>query len=240
MYFVWGKIHLAIKGKEPGTWVFWAFSWRLCYNVLMKKLIVKSPIADMADFEMKALRAGLQFSAAIWQHERVYVPRDFRPNMNMPRLVMRTEVVTTEQPAQYYLYLKRHIEDSGVDLLNLTAIGDYTEASGIIHQLGFRKVAEVSRQRRELALDARTTIYLDVVEGLEGGFVKIEFVLDEATPVEAARQELFTTLSLFGRQTFLLQTYAEMLTNDIQPYFLPEIQREPEDDGPELDPEEEI
>ncbi len=35
--------------------------------------------------------------------------------MNYPRLVMRTEVRTTAQPAEYFMYLKRHIEDSGVD-----------------------------------------------------------------------------------------------------------------------------
>jgi len=209
----------------------------------MKKLIVKSQLADAGEFEARAAQAGLEFGAPIWQHERVYVPRDFRPGMNLPRLVMRTEVVTTAQPAQYYLYLKRHIEDSGVDWVNLTAVGDYTEASGIVHQLGFRKVAEVSRQRRELALDARTVIYLDTVEGLEGAFVKIEFVLDENTPVEAARQELFTTLTLFGQKTFLLQTYANMLASEeIQPYLLPEITRETNsiDDEPELDPDEEL
>lgn len=209
----------------------------------MKKLIVKSQLADAVEFEARAARAGLEFGAPIWQHERVYVPRGFRPGMNLPRLVMRTEVITTAEPAQYYLYLKRHIEDSGVDWVNLTAVGDYTEASGIVHQLGFRKVAEVSRQRRELMLDARTTIYLDAVEGLEGAFVKLEFVLDENTPVEAARQELFTTLALFGQKTFLLQTYADMLASgEIQPYLLPEIRRETDsdDDEPELDPDEEL
>lgn len=206
----------------------------------MKKLIVKSQISDAGDFERRALRTGLVFTASIWQHERVYVPHGFQMGMNLPRLVMRTEVVTTEQPAQYYLYLKRHIEDSGVDLVNLTAVGDYTEASGIVHQLGFRKAAEVSRQRRELVLDARTVIYLDVVEGLDGAFIKIEFNLDDATPVDMARQELYTTLTLFGQKTFLLQPYANMLeSGQIQPYFLPEIQREV-DEGDEIDWQEDI
>lgn len=189
----------------------------------MKKLIVKSQIEQPEVFLNRVEAAKLEFSPAIWQHERIYVPRGYRPGLNAPRLVMRTEIITTEQPATYYLYLKRHIEDSGVDWINLTAVGDYTEASGIIHQLGYRKVAEVSRQRRELDLDGRTVIYLDQVEGLEGMFLKLEFVLDDLTPVEAARQELFTTLSLFGQETFLLQTYADLLTGVAQPYLLPEL-----------------
>ena len=43
--------------------------------------------------------------------------------MNYPRLVMRTEVRTTAQPAEYFMYLKRHIEDSGVDCVNFTRVG---------------------------------------------------------------------------------------------------------------------
>ncbi len=37
----------------------------------------------------------------------------------------------------------------------------------MIHQLGFRKAAEVSRQRQEIWLDNRTVIYVDEVEGIQ-------------------------------------------------------------------------
>lgn len=163
---------------------------KLCYNEIMKKLIVKSKLVDRSAFEHKIADIGLELSPVIWQHERVYLPHDFRPDSNLPRLVTRTEVRTTEQPASYSFYLKRHIEDSGVDWINTTPVGDYTEVSGIVHQLGFRKAAEVARQRRELWLDNRTVIYLDDVEGLDGTYIKIEAELDEDESVEALRTDL--------------------------------------------------
>lgn len=187
----------------------------------MKKLIVKTQLADPERFNNRAERIGLEFSPTIWQHERIYAASDYRRGMNQPRLVLRTEVRSTDQPAQYYLYLKRHIEDSGVDVVNFTPVGDYTEATGIVHQLGFRKIAEISRQRREKILDAQTALYLDIVEGLNGMFLKAEAGLEDGVPVEALRKELFRTLELFGQKTFVLQTYADLMTEQMQPYYLP-------------------
>lgn len=187
----------------------------------MKKLIVKTQLADPERFNNRAERIGLEFSPTIWQHERIYVANDYRRGTNQPRLVLRTEVRSTDQPAQYYLYLKRHIEDSGVDVVNFTPVGDYTEATGIVHQLGFRKIAEISRQRREKILDAQTALYLDIVEGLSGTFLKAEAGLEDGVPVEALRKELFRTLELFGQKTFVLQTYADLMTEQMQPYYLP-------------------
>lgn len=187
----------------------------------MKKLIVKTQLADPERFSNRAERIGLEFSPTIWQHERIYAASDYRRGTNQPRLVLRTEVRSTDQPAQYYLYLKRHIEDSGVDVVNFTPVGDYTEATGIVHQLGFRKVAEISRQRREKILDAQTALYLDIVEGLSGTFLKAEAGLEDGVPVEALRKELFRTLELFGQKTFVLQTYADLMTEQMQPYYLP-------------------
>ena len=79
----------------------------------MKKLIVKSQLVDRAKFDRKLANIGMVLSSAIWQHERVYVAHDYRPRMNYPRLMLRTEVAATDQPARYALRLKRHIEDSG-------------------------------------------------------------------------------------------------------------------------------
>lgn len=92
----------------------------------------------------------------------------------------------------------------------------------MIHQLGFRKAAEVSRQRQELALDEHTKMCLDIVEGLAGSFLKIEAELAENVAVEALRREVFRTLELFGQETFIMQTYADLMTERMQPYYLPE------------------
>ncbi len=188
----------------------------------MKKLIIKCQLIDRADFERRAAEIGLEFGPTIWQHERIYVPSDYRPNMNHPRMILRTEVRQTNQPANYTMFLKRHIEDSGVDIVHKTAVGDYTEATEMIHQLGFRKAAEVSRQRQELALDEHTKMCLDIVEGLAGSFLKIEAELAENVAVEALRREVFRTLELFGQETFIMQTYADLMTEQMQPYYLPE------------------
>lgn len=193
----------------------------LWYNEIMKKLIVKSQLLDRGRFDQQIAGIGMELSPVIWQHERVYLPHDYRPAMNFPRLVMRTEVRTTDQPATYTMYLKRHIEDSGVDWVNQTPVLDYTEASGIIHQLGFRKVAEVSRRRQEVRLDERTVIYVDQVEGLEGSYIKIEAELDDAESVDALRVDLWTILSMLGQETFTMQPYFELVRGGDQPYLIP-------------------
>lgn len=164
----------------------------------------------------------MELSPVIWQHERVYLPSDFRPAMNYPRLVMRTEVRATDQPAIYAMYLKRHIEDSGVDWVNYTEVKDYTEASGIIHQLGFRKAAEISRQRQELWLDDTTVIYVDKVEGLETYYLKIEAGIQEGESVELLRKDLFNIMSMLGQETFIMQAYFDLMNNVEQPYFIPQ------------------
>ncbi len=186
----------------------------------MKKLIVKSQLKDRRIFDRQIQSIGLKPSEVIWQHERIYCPSDYRPKMNYPRLVMRTEVKATDKPAEYFLYLKRHIEDSGVDVVNFTPVGDYTEATGIVHQLGFRKVAEVSRQRQEIELDAKTKIFIDTVEGISGTFVKIEAELAEDASVEALRKEIFATLELLKQKEYLTQTYAELMVNQPEPISL--------------------
>lgn len=190
----------------------------------MKKVIVKAWLSSRDDLDFRLANAGLYFERAIWMHERVYLPHDYRPGTNMPRLVMRTEVRDATQPAEYAMYLKRHIEDSGVDWVNYTAVGDYTEASGIVHQLGFRKKAEISRQRQILTLDNYTVIYLDRVEGAEGFFLKVEADVVGDESVEALRKGLYRTLKRLGQKTFIMQTYADLMGEDpaqMQPYFLP-------------------
>ncbi len=189
----------------------------------MKKLIVKSRLLDRGGFDERIAGIGMQLSPVIWQHERVYLPRDYQPMRNLPRLVMRTEIRATDQPATYALYLKRHIEDSGIDWTNFTSVGDYTEASGIVHQLGFRKAAEISRQRQELWLDDRTVIYLDNVEGLREPFLKIEAGFNDDEPVETLRRDVFAIMSMLGQETFTMQSYFELLDSPLEEFMLPEV-----------------
>ncbi len=188
----------------------------------MKKVVLKSQVPDLAKLEKKMSNIGMAFSPAVWQSERIFWPSDFRPGMNQPRLVLRTEVAQTDQPATYYLYLKRHIEDSGLDFVHMTTVGDYAEAIEIVKQMGYREAADVSRQRRTLQLDGYTVLYLDTVEGIDGVFLKLEVEMLEEAPVDAVRATLFETLSLLGLETFMMQTYAELLAgNTLQPYYLP-------------------
>lgn len=190
----------------------------------MKKVVLKCQVPDVARLERKVSDIGAEFSPAVWQHERIYWPGDFRPNMNYPRLIMRTEVARPELPARYSMYIKRHIEDSGVDYVYMTGVDDYTAATGIVHQLGFRKSAEMSRRRQELRLDEHTVLYLDKVEGLDDHFLKLEVELvDENTPIDLVRRTLYQTLELLKIETFITQTYGELLAgHTMQPYYLPE------------------
>ncbi len=142
---------------------------------------------------------------------------------------MRTEMRAVNREPRYAMSLKRHIEDSGLDFVYETPVENYLEATGMIHQLGFRKLAEVSRQRQEVRLDEKTVIYADKVEGIDGDFVKIETILGEGEAVGELRQHLFYTLSMLGLSTVIFQTYAEILDNNLmQPYYLPD--QSPEED----------
>lgn len=76
--------------------------------------------------------------------------------------------------------------------------------------MGFQKIAEISRQRRELRLDDRTILYLDQVEGLNTPYLKIEAKLEEGEPVDALRGDLFKILETLGQKTFVMETYAKL------------------------------
>lgn len=186
----------------------------------MKKLIVKSLLKDRVAFETRAQSVGLQFSARIWQHERVYLPHDFRPKMGYPRMVLKTETRDPNGAATYIMEVRRHVEASGVDIVETTTVGDYTAATAIVQQLGFQKIAEVTRSRWEATMAANTAIYLDEVEGMEGCFLKIEVTLEDGASVEGVRKELFEILKLFGQETFVMQTYADLMKEQMQPYYL--------------------
>lgn len=187
----------------------------------MKTLIAKSYLADATVFVTRLTGIGMELSPVIWLHERVYVPHEYRAGQNLARLMLRTEVRKPEEPARYELRLKRHVEDSGVNFVNRTAVGEYTEAMEIIHQMGYRKIAEVSRQRQEVWFDERTVIYLDQIEGIEGYFLKIEVEMDDES-VEALWRDLLKILQMLGQKAITVQTYAEILQRGLEEMALPE------------------
>lgn len=178
----------------------------------MKKVIVKNKLRNKDDFVQKLYEIGMKFTDVYYLHDRVYVPRGYKRGMNYPRLVMRTTMKAVDKTPTYKVILKRHIEDSGVDMVDTTVVKDYVEMVNIIHQLGFKKVAEVSRQRQKLKL-SELRIYLDKVEGLPGYYAKMESPVAEGERVSAVQMDLARTFETLGQSKKVAdQSYAEMLS----------------------------
>lgn len=176
----------------------------------MKKVILKCKLNNHDGFEQKLSDIDLDFSPIYWQHDRVYVPKNYKPNSNFPRLIMRTEMQAIDKPAKYYYILKRHIEDSGVDIVEETEVADYEKLVNIILQLGFKLAKEVSRRRQDLSMGEGTNIYLDKVEHLPGYYAKIESDLQPTDSVEAARNDLEKTFRTLGESFFVDKPYFEL------------------------------
>ena len=176
----------------------------------MKKVIIKCKIKDKDSFEEKMAEIEMEFSPIYWQHDRVYVPRGYKRGMNLPRLIMRTEMRAVDMPAEYSLILKRHIEDSGVDVVEKTTIKDYGEMVNIILQMGFKPMTEISRRRQELIMGEGVEMYVDDVDGKDGCYAKIETRLEEGESVEAVREDLKKTFSTLGESLFVETAYFEM------------------------------
>ncbi|MBQ9018025.1 hypothetical protein IJ118_03130 [Candidatus Saccharibacteria bacterium] len=177
----------------------------------MKKIILKCKLENRERFEDKLSDIDLDFGAIYWQHDRVYVPRGYRSNMNYPRLIMRTDLRAIDEPPKYYLILRRHIVDSGVDIVEETPIADYATTANIILQLGFRQAGEVSRRRQELSMGEGTAIYLDEIDGRDETYAKIESVLTDGDSVTEARSDLEQTLTTLGEHDIVNQPYIEIL-----------------------------
>lgn len=153
---------------------------------------------------------SLEFGPVIWQHDRVYLPRGYRPNMNLPRMIMRTEMTAVDKPAKYYLTLKRHISDSGIDIVDQTRVSDYAEAVNIIHQLGFSSATEVSRRRQVMEIGETAVMYLDEVENIPEYFLKIETKIEDNEKVSEVMEDLQRTMKLFGQENFVRDTYFDI------------------------------
>ena len=176
----------------------------------MRKVILKCKLKDRDSFEDKLSEIELDFGAIYWQHDRIYVPRSYKPSSNYPRLIMRTEMRAVDQPAQYYFILKRHIEDSGVDIVEETPVQDYEKLVNIILQLGFKPAAEVSRRRQGLKMGEGTYIYLDKIENQPDYYAKIESTLSATDSVASAREDLRKTFETLGESDFVDRPYAEL------------------------------
>ena len=176
----------------------------------MKKVILKCKLKNHDNFEAKLSDIDLDFSPMYWQHDRVYVPKNYKPRSNFPRLIMRTEMKSVDKPAKYYFILKRHIEDSDVDIVETTIVQDYEKLVNIILQLGFKLSKEVSRRRQDLKLGEGTLIYLDNVDGLAGYYAKIESDLTEQDSVAEALRDLEKTFQILGESAFVDKAYFEL------------------------------
>ena len=176
----------------------------------MRKAIVKCKLKNRDDFMKKLTDIEFNFSDIYWQHDRVYVPRNYKPHANFPRLIMRTEMRTVDKPAKYYFILKRHIEDSGVDVVEETVIKDYEKLVNIILQLGFKPVAEVSRRRQDLKMGEGNYIYIDKVENKPGYYAKIESDLTSGDSIIEAKADLEKTFQTLGESNFVDNAYFEI------------------------------
>lgn len=184
----------------------------------MKRVTIKVEVKDIAELERRMKDISLEFEPTLYQHDRVYVPRGYKRGMNLPRLVMRTEMSSVDKPAIYKLILKRHIEDSGIEITDRSVIRDYTEIVNMIHQLGFVLGTEVSRRRKRIKLSETSRIYLDYIDKLPNPYLKIETALDEKDKVSEVMADLKRTLKLFhlSKEHISQESYFEILQkNDI-------------------------
>ena len=179
----------------------------------MKRTIIKTKVKNREELGRRMSEISLEFEPVIFQHDRVYLPRGYRPNMNLPRMIMRTEMKTVDKPAKYMLILKRHIADSGVDIVNQTPVKDYVEAVNIIHQLGFGNAVEVSRRRQVLQIGEDAVMYLDKVDKVPGYYLKIETRLRDDDKVTEVMADLKRTLKLFEQdeRTIVNDPYFDLL-----------------------------
>ena len=176
----------------------------------MKKVILKTKLKNHDNFIKKLSDIELNFTPVYWQHDRIYTPRGYKTKSNYPRLIMRTEMKAVDKPAKYYFILKRHIEDSGVDIVEETLVTDYEKLVNIIFQLGFKPAGEVSRRRQTLDMGEGTYIHLDKVDHLQGYYAKIESDLSPDDSITEARLDLKKTFETLGESNIIESTYFEL------------------------------
>ncbi|MBQ5812230.1 CYTH domain-containing protein [Candidatus Saccharibacteria bacterium] len=176
----------------------------------MRKVILKAKLKNRDTFEAKLSDIELDFSPIYWQHDRIYTPKNYKSKANFPRLIMRTEMKAIDKPPKYSFILKRHIEDSGVDIIEETSVKDYEKLVNIILQLGFKPAGEVSRRRQTLTMGEGTFIHLDKIDNLQGYYAKIESEVKPEDSVTEARLDLQKTFETLGESHFIESPYFEL------------------------------
>lgn len=179
----------------------------------MKRVTVKVQVKNPQELEQRMKDISLEFEPVLYQHDRVYVQRGYKRGMNMPRFIMRTEMTAVDKPAVYKLIMKRHIEDSGIEITDRSVIRDYTEIVNMLQQLGFVLASEVSRRRKRIKLSETSRIYYDTVDGLSTPYLKIETSLDDGDKVSDVMADLKRTLKLFhlADENISQESYFEIL-----------------------------
>lgn len=162
----------------------------------MKLVIVKAKITDKIDVLKKISDTGHQFGKVVFQNDRIFLPRGYQVSRNLPKMMIRTEIIDPKRKPWYQMIQKRHIDTENVDLVHSTPVLNYTEAAHIVQQLGFELKAEVIRNRQKLQIED-TVIYLDDVDEL-GSYIKIEREAKKGQDIEKVREELWDVLRVFG------------------------------------------
>ena len=206
----------------------------------MKKAIVKTKLSNRYDLIATLGEISYTFETPYWQHDRIFVPKNYDRNLSKPRLSLRT-IVKRDNETIYALVMRQHFAKTGMDVIHRTTVSDYTEAAHIIYGLGYELKAEISRRREELQMGETVRLYIDKIDNLDDFYLKIETILDEDESPEEARQDLIETFGVLGIQDALPidRTYAEIIesaTHDIEdiPEAKPAVQGVvvgPEDEG---------
>lgn len=178
----------------------------------MKRSIVKMKLNSRTDYIATLGEIGFEFSEPYWQHDRIFVPRNFDRTKSMPRLSLRTIVKNPGKDATYALVLRRHFENGKFDLVNATPVTDYTETAHILHQLGFELKYEVSRRRQELNMGNTIKITIDKIDNLPGYYSKIESDLSDGDDTLAAHEDLIETFRVLKvKGSPVAMTYGELV-----------------------------
>ena len=182
----------------------------------MKRVTVKVQVKDPQELEQRMREISLEFEPVLYQHDRVYVQRGYKRGMNLPRFIMRTEMTAVDKPAVYKLILKRHIEDSGIEITDRSVVRDYTEVVNMLQQLGFVLTREISRRRKRIKLSETSRIYYDMIDGLNTPYLKIETALEEGDKVSEVMADLKRTLKLFrlDKGKISQESYFELLNKN--------------------------
>ena len=180
------------------------------YNYPMKKAILKCKLENPDDFKRKLSDIEFNFSDTYWHHDRIYVPKNYQPKSNFPRLIMRTETKPKDTQPQFYLILKRHVEDSGLDITETTITDEYEKMVNIVFQLGFKFAAEISCHRQSLVVGEGTCIHLDKIDSLPGYYAKIESDITTPDSVTEAHLDIEKTFRTLGESNFIKSAYFEI------------------------------